>query len=550
MDITIRDFMGCERADFSANPIAIIGGKNAQGKSSICMAVALALTGNPLPQGITKAGAGVLVRTGAAKGGVALENATGEVALSYPKAVASTEGHNVPHASVWAAGLRSIATLPDKERVTALRELIQAEPKREDFDAAASDALLDAKTSASVWGVIERDGWDAAHKRAQDKGRELKAQWDYATGEKYGEKKAEAWMPHGWSAGLEATSKDALEAIVVGARADLEAAIAAGAVSADRLQEMRAKADGAEALREKVAKEYGNLANAQQKAKNLRDEAAAMPKGETPRPLACPHCHGAVDYVAGALQVAAPPPPQEQIDRQALAYKARLQEAADYDAVATKAHATHAALMAELKAAEDAARQLAAVPVATNAVGDVDTKRQALRVAEADLAAWQKKHEADRLHRAVLANQKIVDLLAPDGVRRTVLVRALEAFNAKLDAVARVCGWKPVAITPDLTVEYGGRPYAPSCSESEQFRARVTLQIALAHAAGEPVVIDGADVLDQAGRAGLMNGLRKMGMTAVVGMMANKPETLPPVAAAKCGAAWWVENGITKEVVA
>jgi hypothetical protein len=193
MQITIRDFMGCERADITADPIAIVAGRNAQGKSSVCTAVALAIAGQAVPTGMLKNQAGLLVRVGAAKGTVAVAQLNDDPAatpslteITYPKAQLTSEGPNPIRASVWAAGLKSIATLPDKERTETLRGLIGAEPTHADFTSAAVDAGMDEKTVAAIWQIVERDGWDSGHKRAQDKGRELKAQWDYATGEKYG----------------------------------------------------------------------------------------------------------------------------------------------------------------------------------------------------------------------------------------------------------------------------------------------------------------------------------------------------------------------------
>ena len=146
------------------------------------------------------------------------------------------------------------------------------------------------------------------------------------------------------------------------------------------------------------------------------------------------------------------------------------------------------------------------------------------------------------------ANQRIIDLLSSEGVRRTALVKALTSFNAELAAVSDACGWAKVEITPDLDVEFGGRVYF-LLSESEQFRARTTLQLAIARKdRSAAVVIDGADVLDAKGRGGLFGALKSLGVTAVVGMMANKPEALPSMRNADVGETYWIEKGILRGV--
>lgn len=551
MQITIRDFMGCERADVSVSPIALIGGHNAQGKSSICRAAAYALSGQPVPAGMTKASAGALVRVGAAKATVAVATDNGSVSVIYPKALLESEGQVSPWASVWATGLRAITDLPEKERVEILRELIGAQPTEKDFQDAVADAGIDAKHMQPLWELIAVNGWDAAHKRAQDKGREIKAQWEYATGEKYGEKKAESWLPHNWSSAIENASFDALQAIVTGAKADLEGIIASQAVAEEKVAVLRdtaAKADDLMAQGKAASEALKAAETTFASAKAALDE---MPTGQQRKPLQCPHCAAGVFYnktlQGESLVKAEGLIPDDEIAAQREAYKAAADKVAELKAALDAARGKYETLRVEYKQALDAAEKLAALPQGTATQADIDRAREALRVAENDLKAFQQKTEGDRLHRGVQDNQRIIDMLAPDGVRRVVLVRALEAFNKELDAIAKACGWSRVEITPDLDVEYAGRVYF-LLSESEQFRTRVTLQLAIARRDGSAaVVIDGADVLDAAGRGGLFRALNSLRIPAMVGMMANKREALPDLATMSAGKTYWIEKGILND---
>lgn len=548
MHIKISNIMGCESADITAGHIALIGGRNAQGKSSICRSVAYALAGQPVPQGLTKAACGVLVRSGAAKGRVEVIGQGGTVAIDYPKAILSSDGDAPPRASIWAAGLKTVAELPEKERVEILRDLIGAKPTRDDLAAAIRDSGVPEKHTDPIWKLIEVNGWDAAHKQAQDKGREIKAQWEYAAGEKYGEKKAESWLPQNWSAGIENASRDSLEAIITGARADLDAAIADSAVAEDRVAALREKAAQISVHEGDLANEQDALETSESKLAQAKAVMDTMPTGQQRRALACPHCDGAVFFekvIGGESLIKAEGLlDADELASQLNAFKAQQGLVAELSDEVKRSRQSVAATKAALAAAQAAANELAALPQSGGrSQAEIDAAREALRVAEHDLKAWVQKTEADRLHRAVQANQQIVDILSPDGVRRKSLVKALESFNAKLADIAGQCGWSGVAVSGDLDTEYNQRPYI-LLSESEQFRVRVTLQLAIAEIdQSAAVVIDGADVLDAAGRQGLFNALRARKQAAVVGMMANRADLLPSMADAGCGQTYWVESG-------
>src|SRR4029077_15235662 len=87
IDIAVRNFRGCADARLTCAPIALIGGLNAVGKTSIAQAVGAALSGNTLPvAGLRANAAGVLVRTGATTGTVEVGNQNGSVTVEWPAA--------------------------------------------------------------------------------------------------------------------------------------------------------------------------------------------------------------------------------------------------------------------------------------------------------------------------------------------------------------------------------------------------------------------------------------------------------------------------------
>src|SRR5574341_617516 len=134
--ISVRSFARAERADLDVSTIALLAGPNENGKTSICLAAAAALTGQTVPvDGIKKGSAGALVRTGDAEGGARVKSAQGEAVVSWPNATRETTG-TPPEASLYAAGLASIVDLDDKARANALAGYLpDAVPTREDLAA-------------------------------------------------------------------------------------------------------------------------------------------------------------------------------------------------------------------------------------------------------------------------------------------------------------------------------------------------------------------------------------------------------------------------------
>jgi hypothetical protein len=171
-----------------------------------------------------------------------------------------------------------------------------------------------------------------------------------------------------------------------------------------------------------------------------------------------------------------------------------------------------------------------------------------VRKAEGRLTAFNKYHDAARVHNNVIENQKIIDVLAPEGIRRNALETGLACFNADLEAICRLAGWCPVTVEPDMSVCYNDRPLV-ICSESEKFRAYVTLQILIAgedHSAA--VIIDAVDILDSKSRAGLFKALSKQDFMSFVGLTVSRPDKIPNFKKLGIGRKYWVEAGNCEEV--
>jgi hypothetical protein len=211
----------------------------------------------------------------------------------------------------------------------------------------------------------------------------------------------------------------------------------------------------------------------------------------------------------------------------------------------------------ELIVAEKAAADLESAgeePRKSKGAEVINQSREDRSLAEERLAAFRAKTRADRIHASIQLNAAILGIIAVDGLRQKVLTDALTDFNESMADLAEKATWSPCIIESDLSVWYGTRPYVLS-SKSEQYRAWVQLLIATALIDGSDViVIDGVDILDRAGRNGLVTVLATIEIPAMIFLTIldqatstgkDIAEGLGHALADKgWGAAWWIEDGV------
>lgn len=546
MKATIKNFMGCAAAEVEASKIALILGLNGQGKTSTLLPIAAALRGG-VPLGLQKTKAGMLVKTGAGAASVVLEEDGSKVEVFWPKCERRSEGVSAPEASDIAVGAVTFPAMADKDKVELLRDILKTDPVKQELCEALADAGLSEKVQEAVWHNIEAEGWDASLDRAKEKGRSLKSQWALIAGETYGEKKAASWFPQGWENDLETTSTEALEADVSLARADLEDKIANQAISADELARLQEKADGLAETEKKCDDAAGKVTEAQKALKEARAAREKLPKLPN-YDLVCPHCGKPVVYQFGKLEAI----------KQSLSAEEREkleQQILDADNAVSKGErelnaAKHDFILADsdLQAIKKAKEELEAKQGKTIQPAEVDEARNAVRKAEMRLQSFNRYNEALRVHRNILENQAIINVLEPEGIRRRSLEKGLSDFNGRLEYLCYVAGWACVKVDGDMSVSYNDRPFV-LCSESEKFRAKVTLQAAIAEYDGShALVVDAADILDNKGRAGLLKLLAGQSYCSFVGMMAAKPSAAPDLKKLGIGRKYWVEAGNCEEV--
>lgn len=535
MQIAIKNFRGAEDAALTLAPIALVCGHNYAGKTSIAQAVAAALTRNAAPlDGLAKKDARQLLRDGASRGNCRVGDDSGYAQANWPGGSVTDEGH-APAASDIACGLESLVDMKPSDRAGLLIRIMDALPTREQLGAAVD---VPAQVVDAVWKMIEAEGWDAAYKRARAKGAELKGAWEHITGEKWGAVKGESW----WPAVLDKDVPEDPQADLDAARAHLEECIRNRAGDEARRKALTERAEAERESPDRYIAERDWLA---ERIAQATDDLAALPHataGDTPD-CACPHCGG--DLVIQGRTARAPgeaPDPKEQAARSA----ARQKKQAEIEDLKTR-KAEQDRIIGDLAIAdrdiERAVQELQAMPAGSVTAEQEQAARDAVAHAEAVVRAARDYVQANEKHKAIVQNQALAGALAPDGLRQTVLAEKMAEFNRTLAAISGHASWPEVQVRDDLAVTYGGRAYA-LLSASEQFRARVTLQLAMAGMDGsDAVVIDAADILDRGGRNGLFSAVAATQMRALICMTMDDEKNVPPLSKAGLGRSYWMGGG-------
>ena len=558
----VRNFRGLERADFSIDPITLIAGLNGAGKSSLAQAVAAAVCSEPLPffraskpdkPILNKSESKHLVRGGTDEGLVEVW-ADDKLACTVTWPGLSVEGTGALRCSKYAAGLINPLELADNERQKFFAEILQSMPTMDDLRLQLMElvpGLGDENGGAHLTALIEKvtiSGWDAVHATAKDTGSKLKGHWEAHSGENFGSKKAEGWLPKGWHSGISNLSLEEIGSRCTQAQEKWQQAAAQLAVDAATLTDLTAAAGGEAALYEamQAAKEEHEAC-----ARVVAGQKVKIANCQLPQSLPCPHCGGLLEIRSdiGGFKVAEATMGQKERDAATLVLKKEQEALADIQTEQAAATKAYDEARAKYQAVAGSAERLKAAQAKKGTQETVDVALDYLNGLNKDKAMIEAAAQCTRLHALIQANQRIVDILAPDGLRRQKLVKALAKFNQKfLAALCQEAEYPAVTLDNDLEVLYGGRRHF-LLSDSEKYRVKAVLQLAIALYDKSPLVIyDGADILDASGRNGLFQMMGSVDINFLVCMTVADRKKVPDLAAAGMGASFWVSQGIAEPI--
>lgn len=555
MKALIKNILGIKTAEIHTQQITIIGGPNAQGKTSILRALAAGLTGKIIPvEDVAKKDALMLVHNGETAGEVHIDTGTGESRIVYPLAERSTTGEPVEISS-YSAGLDSILEYNQTERAKILSDMLQISPSRDDLVKSLPD--VPASLIDQIWPTIDVHGWDTAHESQKKEGAKLKGAWEQITGGKYGTGKAASWLPKNWSYELASKSLDKLNEEVKLLEEFYTVAVSNSAVSEAEIDRLKKLSAGIELLKSQVTNQKTELDGLQKNRTDIENGLRKLTNPASVKSVKCPHCSQSVQIVGDRLEKALS---ADEVTKISQVWAETNESLKSVNAEIDRAKRSLNESETAVSNAEIASAQLKKLQARTagESAESVETCKQKLETAKAKRDAVMAKKQADEKHAQITERVKIVKVLAPDGLRRSKMIEALTGFNNQLSQLCKTAGWDQVEIQPDMSIRMGGRPFG-LLSGSEQFRVRVVLQIATALHTGDTIcLIDAADILDSVGRVGLLKIIKTTGITGVIGITyhsnqlsketdAGKREemikSLLPDVSKLGGVRYWVEGG-------
>jgi hypothetical protein len=593
--ISVQGLFGAKNVDLdTSQPINIVAGPNGAGKSSIRDAVRLALTGS-LGRVALKKDAAAIVTEGSKTGSVALDTADGAFSVTITANGKVTDSHkgrdNDPRVE-FSLDAQSLARLPESERKAKLFGLLGVKADIDTINKRLTERGIAPDLVREI-GAHLRGGFEAAAAVAKDRAAQARGAWKAVTGDVYGAVKAAGWsaaVPTAPDADAIAAARAALaetETAVQTAQANMGAARAAAAQfdqQAQRLSRARTNADTLPRAQAKLDHDTAELARCTEVlaraaeaagqerrvglvhdlALSVRDLVSELTDAGydansemAQRAFAALNAytatHGAFPEGGESDEDARQRLPElrsavELMQRSVRNSTAAVQAARDEQAVAAEL-APIVALGHDIGAVEAATAALSAAQALHR---DAAARLAQLEAAAATASAAAGKTEQARRHHADVSGYvALEEALGPEGVPGQILGEALQPLNDRLRQTAADTGWPVVAISRDMRITFGGRPY-PLLSESEQWRVDAALAEAVGHLTGvRLLVLDRMDVLDLPGRSSLVQWLNVLATageidTALVfATLKSAPAGLPSHFGAH-----WIANGVSLPAMA
>ena len=521
MIVKINNFKGIKNAEIELRNITIIGGDNGAGKTSIAQGIAAALTGECPVKDLKKTDYRNLVNfgTGSALCQMISDDGTSGSKMTFPDGSVFSNG--TCRSSMFSTGISSPLDLSKNDAVDCWVSILKSEPTLDDL----RDELKGNPHCDEVVALVKALNFDGALKQISEDGSKRKGRWEKITGERYGTKKADTWKPANFVFGVE---KSDLEARLQKAQEDYNESLKKTAIDDHEHQRLTALSAQIPTLTERLNDINTTIARLEKDCiehKATLDEALAAENI-----LTCPHCNKDVIFQHGKLE----PTEKKQASDIPLLQK-------QYTGYLTEISSLKGSLKETellLTQAEAASKMLSAVVVGEKPTGFLE----ALQKAKDELKAYADYHDAQAEQAEVMWRIDVHRILAPDGLRKKKTDDKIKAFNQQLLQICQSARWSVVAIDPDFNVTYDNRIYQV-LSESEQYRVRSTIQIAIAISDNSDVLIfDRVDLLTKTGRNGLLRVCKSLSCKSVILLSANTLQDIPQLNS-DGEISYWVANG-------
>ena len=165
--------------------------------------------------------------------------------------------------------------------------------------------------------------------------------------------------------------------------------------------------------------------------------------------LPCPHCGGfvvirRVNLAETRLEAAEATVPADELRQRRHAIAAADGEIGRLEGEVSAANQAVDSARAQMQTAAEAKNRLAQLPPVPAADPGLETAKAQLAAAEARLVMGRALAEAKDIHEKITSNERVLTILAADGLRAQKLARVVDLFNRALAGDAQAAEWAPV----------------------------------------------------------------------------------------------------------
>jgi len=542
---TISGWRGIKDADILLDKVTVISGINGAGKTSIIEAILAASQGDAMIyKPLTKSKMKLVIHDGQKQAMVEINIDDHKSSITLPDVAISAEGEPV-FVSEYATGFKDILSQSEKERFKFLTKLFNAEPSKEELIEAIKEAGMPEAKFNQLWETVEGLSWDAAHKQISTAGAEKKGAWDYVTGEKYGSSKGETWLPEGWTPDLMNIDTDKLRVQYEGLRKRYHQQ-EAGVLTDDEKAKLEGKANQLpeyEKACKSVSEKNNFITNQLTDLANARKKLTSLIEGKNIQPLKCPECEAELLMEKNEL-VSYKPDSVEDKKKWQAEIKQIEKDIKEIDKSGVENDQEIHQLRDTISDAQSAEQKLQSA----GSEFDPELEKKYL-TAESRLNNYEKRLEAEKLHKQIQKIAIVARALSESGLRLAKLESAIKGINEMFKVLTKDTGWQPAKLDNGLNIYYGDRPYC-LLSQSEELRVKIQFQLLITYTDKSAfMMIDRADILDKPGRNGLLKIIRKENIPVIIAMTLNESSECPNFKDKDGYRTYWIdENHNAKEL--
>lgn len=351
--------------------------------------------------------------------------------------------------------------------------------------------------------------------------RDAKQLWKSITGEDYGIAKAADWIPQGWSADIDSKTEQDLIENLEQAKADFRSQQITEAITEAEIEEAQKASAKMEELEKELVRARGRQSNTKRKAEGkaeklgrirhkLQNAQELLVKHNVLKPKEtatkkCGKCGASLllvskgdtlpeyDEDAYAEMLTTWETRRDELEKLSNQINDELNEFTEKYSKPLMKRINESArevenIKAQIQVMETLTAKANRKPCESN-YEQVQLAEKEVEHARKQLELWRMREQAKAHHHDVLAYDSIINILGPKGVRATTVAKGMHTFRAVLERVAQVTDWSKTEIDNSYNISIGGRKFLEICGETPRLRAKYAVQIAIAIARGEKVVI-------------------------------------------------------------